>query len=67
MTDTAFTGERVLLTEEQAAAVLGVKPRLMRDLRAQRRIGFVRVGRLVRYRQSDLSAFVDEHAVSPRR
>jgi excisionase family DNA binding protein len=57
----------VLLTEDEAASILGVKPRLMRDLRGQRRIGFVRVGRLIRYRRHDLDEFIEKHAVEARR
>jgi len=53
-----------LLNEEAAAEMLRCKPAL---LRKWRRVGggpaFYRVGRLVRYREADLLAFVEAHRV----
>jgi excisionase family DNA binding protein len=60
-------GTALLLTEEEAARLLGVKSRLMRDLRGQKRIGFVRVGRLVRYRREDVERFIEAHEVRAER
>ena len=49
------------LTIEEAAARLGVRPRLVRRLVTERRIGFVRVGRFIRLRPHDLEAYLNEH------
>lgn len=49
-----------LLTTEAAAARLGVAPQTMTDWRWKSRgPKFVKVGRLVRYRLSDLEAWLD--------
>lgn len=49
-----------LRDEVQAAAFLDVKPTTLQVWRCTRRypLPFVKVGRLVRYRQSDLDAFL---------
>ena len=49
-----------LLTREQAAAYLGVKPQTLAVWHCTGRYGLpvVKVGRLVRYRQQDLDAFL---------
>jgi len=53
-----------MLNEKQAASVLGCKVAL---LRKWRRLGggpaFCRVGRLIRYREVDLVAFIEAHRV----
>jgi len=48
-----------LLTLEEAADVLGTKPRFTRRLVAERRIRFTRVGRHVRIPESALREFID--------
>lgn len=53
-----------LLTVEEAGQTLGTGPRFPRRLIAERRIPFVRVGRHVRIRESDLKAYIDEGAVA---
>ena len=52
-----------LLTIEKAAEVLGVTPRMVRRLTASRRLPFVKVGRLVRFRDADLATFIEEGTV----
>ena len=52
-----------LLTIEKAAEVLGVTPRMVRRLTASRRLPFVKVGRLVRIRETDIARCVDEWTV----
>lgn len=49
-----------LLCEADAAKHLGVKPTTLQVWRCTKRypLQFVKVGRLVRYRQSDLDAFL---------
>lgn len=54
-----------LLTVDQAAEALGTSPRFPRKLIAERRIRFVRVGRLVRIPESALAEFVDASTVDP--
>ena len=54
-----------LLTTPKAAAALGVSEQFLEQDRLTRRHGvpFVRVGRAIRYRQADLDAWVERHAV----
>lgn len=56
-------GSARLLTIEQAADRLGVTSRMIRRLTASRRLPFVKVGRLVRIRDTDLARSVDEWTV----
>lgn len=55
-----------LLSEQQAAQVLGVKPSTLQVWRSTRRyqLAYIKVGRLVRYRQSALQAFLASREVS---
>lgn len=55
-----------LLTQEQAAEVLGVTPRYVRDMRARNVLPYVKVGKLVRFRRSDLVAFIEANLVDKR-
>lgn len=55
----------VLLTIEQAAEVLAVNERMVRRLVETRRIAFVKVGRHVRFRESDLAAAVETWTIRP--
>lgn len=60
----SITQDRVsvaqLINQEIAATILGVSPKwLERDRWAERRIPFVKIGRLVRYRASDIAAYID--------
>jgi excisionase family DNA binding protein len=54
-----------LLTLEQAADILGTKPRFTRRLVAERRIRFTRVGRHIRIPESALREFVKAGTVEP--
>ena len=56
-----------LLDYSSAATVLGTTERHVRELWACRRIGAVKIGRLVRFRQEDLQAYIDAHFVPPVR
>ena len=47
-----------LLNEIQGAMCLGVRPSTMRKWRREGRISFVKLGACVRYRRSDLDAFI---------
>ena len=52
-----------LLTIEQAADVLGVSPRMIRRLTGNRKLPFVKVGRLVRIRDTDIARCVEKWTV----
>jgi excisionase family DNA binding protein len=54
-----------LLTLEQAADLLGTKPRFTRRLVAERRIRFTRIGRHVRIPESALREFIVAGTVAP--
>jgi len=56
-----------VLKIDAAAEYLGTTPRHVRRLYSERRIPFVRVGKFVRFRASDLEAYLDAHAVEARR
>ncbi|HEX7687930.1 MAG TPA: helix-turn-helix domain-containing protein [Burkholderiaceae bacterium] len=49
-----------LLTADETARVLDIDPMTLAAWRHQRRaLPFVKIGRMVRYRQSDVRAFID--------
>lgn len=54
-----------LLTVDEAAGMLNTKPRFVRRLIAERRIGFHHIGRHVRIAEADLKAFVEAGRVDP--
>jgi excisionase family DNA binding protein len=54
-----------LLTLEEAADVLGTKPRFTRRLVAERRIRFTHVGRHVRIPESALREFINAGMIEP--
>lgn len=56
-----------LLTVEQAAAYLNVTVHGVRRMIQERRIPFVRVGRLIRLRRQELDTWLDAHHVAPVR
>ena len=55
-----------LLTEDEAAALLKLQPATLATWRVRGRphLPFVRVGRCVRYRPQDISAFIEGHLAS---
>ena len=48
-----------LLDVSQVAQLLGVDVSMVRRLVHERRVNFVKVGRLVRFKEADLLAFID--------
>jgi len=52
-----------LLSIDQAADALGVTPRMIRRLTSSRQLPYVKVGRLVRIRDTDISRCVEEWTV----
>ena len=55
--------DQTLIDVEDAATRLGTSKRHIRHLVTTRRIPFTRVGRLIRFRTTDLDRWLDEHAV----
>jgi hypothetical protein len=56
-----------LLTPSQAAEAIGVQPQTLAVWRASKRypLPYVKSGRLVRYRESDLLEFIRQRTVHP--
>ncbi|GAA0478158.1 hypothetical protein Aca07nite_45040 [Actinoplanes capillaceus] len=54
-----------LLTADEVAARLRATPRFVRRLVSERRIEYVKVGRLVRFEVDALTAYIDRHRVAP--
>jgi len=54
-----------LLTADEVAARLRATPRFVRRLVAERRIEYVKVGRLVRFEASAVAAYIDSNRVVP--
>jgi excisionase family DNA binding protein len=52
-----------LLSADQVAARLGCKIRLVRKLSAERRIPVVKVGRLTRFKPSDVESYIESNTV----
>ncbi len=59
--------EHILLKRREAAAFLGVKPQTLALWASAKRYGlpYIKVGRSVRYRKSDLLAFLERRTVGP--
>ena len=55
----------VLLTVEEAAALIAMSPRYVRRLVAERRIPVCRFGRAVRLNPNDLTAYVADCTTQP--
>ena len=55
-----------LLTPQQASSVLGVSPQTLAIWRCNKRydLSYVKVGRYVRYRYSDILAFIEGRTIS---
>lgn len=55
-----------LLTDEEVAPLLGVRPTTLQVWRSKRRypLAYVRVGRLIRYRLSAVLAFIEAREVA---
>ena len=55
-----------LLTVGEASEYLGVSPLTVYDWVSQRKITYIKVGRLVKFRQAHLDAWLDKHTVKAR-
>ncbi len=54
----------LLLSVEQAADYIGVRPGTLRNWLSARRIAYVKVGRLTRVSSDTLNRFIAEHTVT---
>jgi len=54
-----------LLTVDEAAAYLSVSPLTVYDWVSKRNIEYVKVGRLVRFREQALEKWIEKHTVKP--
>jgi len=56
-----------LFNEDAAAEMIGVRPQTLSVWRSTKRypLPYVRVGRLIYYREQDLLAFIDSRLVTP--
>ncbi|AZL15274.1 helix-turn-helix domain-containing protein [Rickettsiales endosymbiont of Stachyamoeba lipophora] len=54
----------ILLPTPEAAELIGVKPNMLEIWRAKEvvRIPYIKIGRLVKYRLSDLEKFLDDNS-----
>jgi excisionase family DNA binding protein len=59
----AFDDAETLLTIREAADRLGVTERWMRAAVDERRIPFVKVGRLIRFQKASLDAYIEAQTV----
>ena len=50
---------------DEAAAYLGCTPDTLRIWVSQRRVPYVKVGRLTRFRKKDLDDYLEQHFVPP--
>jgi excisionase family DNA binding protein len=59
------TAAKALLTTLEAAAIIGCTPDTLTTWRCTRavKVPYVKIGRLVRYRRSDIDAYLDGHTV----
>ena len=55
----------MLLTTPEAAQRLGVSKRTIQELAAERKIGFIKFGRNIRFSRADLDAFIEANRVKP--
>lgn len=58
--------EKRLLTVKEAAAYLGLARLTVYDWVSQRKISFIKVGRLVKFDRCTLDKWIEAHTVKPR-
>jgi excisionase family DNA binding protein len=54
-----------LMSVKEAAAYTGLSPHTIYTMVSQRRIPFIKVGRLVKFEQAMIDAWLKEHTVMP--
>lgn len=55
----------ILMDMHEAAQKLGVCYRTIQELVYQRQIGFIRIGRIYKFRMEDLNNFIDKNFIKP--
>src|SRR5438132_13317218 len=56
-----------LLTMDEASEYLGISKLTLYGWVSARKLGFVKIGRLVKFKQEDLDQWIDRHTVKARR
>ena len=56
-----------LLTMDEAAKYLGISKLTLYGWVSARKLGYVKIGRLVKFKQTQLDAWIDQHTITPRR
>ncbi|MDA7498127.1 helix-turn-helix domain-containing protein [bacterium] len=59
----AANGVARLLDTDQAAEYLGMGKRTLQEKMADREIGYVKIGKSVRFHPDDLEAFIERHRI----
>jgi excisionase family DNA binding protein len=57
---------RKLLTMDEASEYLGISKLTLYGWVSARKVGFIKVGRLVKFRQEHLDKWIDQHTVKAR-
>lgn len=65
MNQRSSTHEDVPLSIEDAAHRLGVSVRYVRRMVDEKRVRYLKIGRLVRFRDADLEAFLTQSEIQP--
>lgn len=58
-----LNSEKRLFTVEEAAKILNIKVSRIRAALFQREITYIKIGALVRFRQSDIDSFIEKNLV----
>ena len=56
-----------LLTMDEAPEYSGILILTLYGWASARKLGYVKIGRLVKFKQDQLDAWIDQHTVKPRR
>ena len=56
-----------LLTIDEAAKYLGISKLTLYGWVSARKVGFIKVGRLVKFKQAHLDTWIEQHTIKPRR
>ena len=54
-----------LMSFEEAAAYLGIRNATLYKYTSSRKVTFIKVGRLVKFRREDLDHWIDERLIKP--
>jgi excisionase family DNA binding protein len=56
-----------LLTMDEAAKYLGISKLTLYGWVSAKKLGYVKIGRLVKFKQAQLDAWIDQHTITARR